>query len=76
MPAANVETRDAIALDDLMTIDELASQHPHFSVSAMRWVLRRRAENGLNSACVKFGKKLLVSRTRFAQWLATQAGVA
>ena len=64
-----------IPLEDLSTIQELAAEHPNLLTEAtLRWQLRHRAENGLSQACVQVGKKLLISRTRYAGWLGSRAG--
>lgn len=70
-------TPAALPLDDLNDIEGLASQYPHIlTVATLRWQLRDRAKNGLAPACVRVGKKLLISKTRYEQWLAARAGNA
>lgn len=67
----------AIALDDLFTVEELAAKFPRLlSVPTLRWQLRHREQNGLAPACVPVGRKVLISRARYEQWLATRAGAA
>lgn len=67
----------AIPLDDLRTIEGFANEHPEFlTVPTLRWQLRHRDTNGLASATVRVGKRLLISRTRYQEWLATRAGTA
>lgn len=64
---------DAMSLDDLSTVDQLAAAFPNIlSVPALRWQLRHRDENGLSVACVRVGKKLLIHRPRYEAWLATR----
>lgn len=71
------DTTAALQLDDLHDIEGLASQYPHIlSVQTLRWQLRDREKNGLAPACVRVGKKLLISKTRYEQWLAARAGNA
>ena len=66
---------EAIPLGDLRSVEELAAEHPRIlQVSTLRWQLRHRAENGLADCCVAIGKKLLISKSRYEGWLATQAG--
>lgn len=70
-------TPAALPLDDLNDIEGLASQYPRIlTVATRRWQLRDRAKNGLAPACVRVGKKLLISKTRYEQWLAARAGNA
>jgi hypothetical protein len=67
----------AIALDDLDTVEGMAAKYPRLlTVPTLRWQLRHRDSNGLATACVSVGKKLLISRTRYEVWLATRAGAA
>lgn len=64
-----------IPLEDLMTIEDLAAAFPRFlTVPALRWQLRNRETNGLAAAVVPLGKRLLISKTRYEQWLGTRAG--
>lgn len=71
------DTTPALQLDDLHDIEELASKYPRIlSVQTLRWQLRDREKNGLAPACVRVGKKLLISKTRYEQWLAARAGNA
>lgn len=66
-------TGDALSLNDLNTVDELAAKFPNIlTVPALRWQLRHRDDNGLAPACVKVGKKLLIHRPRYEAWLATR----
>lgn len=68
-------TPEALQLDDLRTISELARQHPTIlSVPTLRWQLRHREQNGLANCCVQVGKKLLISKARYERWLGTLAG--
>ena len=65
----------AIQLSDLYPIDGLVAAHPALlSTAALRWQLRHRDTNGLAPACVRIGKKLLISKSRYETWLATRAG--
>lgn len=64
-----------IQLDDLCTVDELAGKYPKLlTARAIRWQLRDREKNGLSLACVRVGKRLLISCKRYESWLATRAG--
>lgn len=73
---ANSPTVDAVQLSDLYPIDGLVAAHPALlSTATLRWQLRHRDTNGLAPACVRIGKKLLISKTRYEAWLATRAGL-
>ncbi|HEV6968110.1 hypothetical protein [Roseateles sp.] len=67
----------AVALDDLYTVDQLVSAFPNIlTLNLLRWQLRHREENGVARACVRVGKKLLISKARYEHWLASRAGAA
>lgn len=65
-----------INLDDLYSVKELAAAFPRIlSVNTLQYQLRSREENGLAAACVPIGKRLLISKPLYEQWLATRTGV-
>lgn len=67
------DTQAAIELRDLRDIEALAAESSDvLSVSTLRWQLRHRDTNGLAAACVRVGKRLLISKSRYERWLATQ----
>ena len=67
---------EAINLNDLKTIEGLVEENPQaLTVSLLRWQLRHRQENGLANCCVRAGKRILISKTRYEGWLASQAGI-
>lgn len=77
MPEATTPTTvpRAVSLADLTTIEGLVATNPEaLTVSMLRWQLRHRHETGLDSACVRAGKRILISRTRYESWLASQIG--
>jgi hypothetical protein len=62
-------------LDDWHPLDDFVAAHPKlFRMSTLRWQLRHREENGLASAVVRSGNRLLISESRYSQWLASRAG--
>ncbi len=62
-----------VRLDDLHSVEDLAAAFPQvLSVQTLRWQLRYRTVNGLDAACVRAGKRLLISRSRYEEWLATR----
>lgn len=73
-PTTTIET---LTLDDLHTVQGLAARYPSIlSVRTLRWQLRSRNENGLAECCVRVGRNVLISQTRYERWLATRTGVA
>lgn len=70
-----VSTDSSIAVDDLRTIPGLIAENPDVLTEPMlRWQLRHRFENGLAQFCVPVGRKLLISKSGYERWLASQAG--
>lgn len=66
---------NVIDLSDLYSVDDYAAKFPRIlSRHTLRYQLRCRDTNGLTGACVRIGKKLLISHTRYQAWLAKQAG--
>lgn len=63
-----------IELSDLFTVPQLAARWPKIlSELTLRYQLRNRDTNGLSKAVVRIGKKLLISESRYQQWLAETA---
>jgi hypothetical protein len=74
--STNMEN-DAITLDDLYTVEDLAKRYPKtLPAKTLAWQVRNREQNGLAPAVVHVGKRLLISKSRYEHWLATQAGRA
>lgn len=66
-----------ISLSDLYSVHEMAARHPRvLSVTTLRYQLRSRDYNGLAKACVRIGKKLLISESRYQEWLTEAARAA
>ncbi len=65
------QNTQALNLDDLFSVSEFAARYPRLMTEAtLRYQLRSREENGLAAACVKIGKKLLISDSGYRRWLA------
>lgn len=63
-----------IELSDLFSVEQMAARWPKIlSVLTLRYQLRNRDNNGLSMAVVRIGKRLLISETRYQQWLAKAA---
>jgi hypothetical protein len=69
--------RTTIPLEDLFTIEKLVAAYPGVVTADMlRWQLRHRETNGLATACVRMGKRLMIVKSRYEGWLASRAGAA
>src|SRR5262245_4480440 len=58
----------------LLSVQELATRHPGFTVGGLKWLLFKREENGLGSAVVQSGRKILIDERKFLDWLAKKPG--
>lgn len=65
----------SVSLDDLYTIEKLVEANPEvLSLNLIRWQIRHRHETGLDKCCIRSGKRVLISKSRYEQWLASQVG--
>lgn len=63
-------------MKDLHTVKQLAEIRPSFSESALRGLIFRAEENGLDRVIVRVGRRVLLDLTRFDAWLEKQRMVA
>lgn len=69
------DEKDGI-LRDLRTIQGLIAENPSvLNESMLRWQLRHRFKNGLAKHTIPVGRKLLISKSGYETWLASQAGL-
>ena len=63
---------------DLIPVAEVPTEYPHlFTKGQFQWLMNRRERNGLSHAIVKVGeRRLFLSKSRFAEWLANQSEAA
>lgn len=60
----------AIDLNDLRTVEQLAAEHPGvLNVATLRYQVKHREKLGMGRACVRIGRRLLVSKSRYQEWL-------
>lgn len=59
-----------------LTPAQTAEKYPCFTKAALRWHLFNRAQNGLDAATLRVGRKLLIDEAKFVAWLRghTEAG--
>jgi hypothetical protein len=65
-------------MSQLLTLNQLTSRHPAFTLDALRSLIFRRLENGLNEsgAIVRIGRRVLVDADAFDRWLASRRHAA
>ena len=56
-------------LRDWITIEQLSEENPAFSIGWLRHRMFLRQENGLAPHVKKIGRRLVISRKGFVQWL-------
>lgn len=57
-----------------LTPKEFSEKYPTFTKTWMRHRLWRRAENGLDKAVVKVGRKFFIHEERFFEWIESHGG--
>ena len=63
------------ASQDLRTVKQLAEELKPtgaFTEASIRWLIFNRTQNGFDACLVRVGRKVLIDRTRFGQWLEAQ----
>ncbi|HEY0876916.1 MAG TPA: hypothetical protein VGE10_00540 [Zeimonas sp.] len=53
----------------LRTLRQLAERNPAFTEGALRWHVFNSKRNGLDSAIVRVGRRVLIDEQAFSQWL-------
>ncbi len=59
-----------------LSVDRLATKYRDagFTKASIRWMLFNRRTNGLDSAVVQLGRKILIDEVAFVAWLQSQRG--
>ncbi len=64
------KTKEDISdIDDWQLLKPFVALHPQFKLSTIRWLLMRRAENGLDKHCKKVGRMIYINVRTFPQWI-------
>lgn len=58
------------------TVQQFSKKHPAFSVGSLRALIFNASSNGLaeSGAIVRVGRKVLLSETKFFDWIEAQRG--
>jgi len=72
MPSTQAESNALV----YSTVKQFSEKHPAFSVGSLRSLIFNASSNGLNEsgAIVRVGRKILLSETRFFNWIEAQRG--
>ncbi len=60
----------------LLTVSQVAENSAAFSEASLRWLIFNSKENGLESALVRVGRRVLIDQVRFNAWLESQRSAA
>ena len=61
-------------VENLKTVRQLAEASPAFSEQSIRWLIFNSERNGLDTALVRVGRRVLVDTERFNEWLEERRG--
>jgi hypothetical protein len=56
----------------LHTVQQFCQEHAAFTIGGLRWLLFHRETNGLASAVVKLGRRVLIDEDKFFEWINEQ----
>jgi len=57
---------------DLRTIKQLARENPAFTEASLRWLVFNARHNGLDTAIVRVGRRVLIDVQKLDVWLETR----
>lgn len=57
----------------LQTVKQIAESNPAFSEAGLRWIIFHAHANGMETALVRVGRRVLIDTDRFGEWLEKQA---
>jgi hypothetical protein len=58
-----------MALEDLLSVKQLAAKSPAFTESSIRWLIFNRESNGFDEVLVKVGRRVLIDGQKLDEWL-------
>jgi hypothetical protein len=68
----NKSTQPVVSIDDFVTIRQLTTSNPAFTEGGIRALIFRAKSNGFNSCIRRIGRKILISKSAFSQWIEIQ----
>ena len=63
-----------VAPENLVPVNEAHTEYPHLfdNSGQVSWLMRKRHQNGVDSAVVRVGRRLFLDKERFSAWLASR----
>jgi hypothetical protein len=74
MQIHNQPTHPSINVDDFVTIRQLTTSNPAFTEGGIRALIFRSKSNGFDRCIRRIGRKILISKSAFSQWIEAQNG--
>jgi hypothetical protein len=68
----NESTKPSIGVEDFVTIRQLTTTNPAFTEGGIRALIFRADRNGFKSCIRRIGRKILISKSAFSQWIENQ----
>ena len=65
---------DSSAIKNWMPLREFVSENTQFTVNQLRWLIRHKTENGLDTVFTKVGRRIYINEQGFADWLTFHEG--
>lgn len=63
-----------VSVDDFVTIRQLTTSNPAFTEGGIRALIFRAKSNGFDSCIRRIGRKILISKSAFSDWIEAQNG--
>src|SRR5215208_295802 len=51
-----------------LSVKEFVKKHPSYTEGGLRWLLFHRRTNGLETAVIRHGRRLLIDERKFFEW--------
>ena len=74
MRTHNESTQPSISVDDYVTIRQLTTSNPAFTEGGIRALIFRAENNGFKRCIRRIGRKILISKSAFSNWIEAQNG--
>ena len=74
MRTHNESTQPSISVDDYVTIRQLTTSKPAFTEGGIRALIFRAENNGFKRCIRRIGRKILISKSAFSNWIEAQNG--
>lgn len=63
-------------MSNLFTVKQFSQKNPAFSEASLRYHIFHEETNGLSSALVRVGRKILIKEDAFFDWIEAQQSVS